>query len=178
MSGSQHPRNSASSAVKELFIWLLHSRSVLSVPGLPSMPVGGTVEVVRQRFRRFRSALNVALALLVLAASVHCAWESHHALLYSAAAANHRQTATPLPCSLPHGCDNESGCLCRGATQARAVDISHLTAEQTSEVLAFQQLIGLPIPSLHTSPPSGLPIDLAPPVSGRQLRALYASLLI
>ena len=136
------------------------------------------MDIVMLRFPRTRAALHFALALLVLVAAVHCTLESQHALAGSLAAATHREAGTPLPFSLPHGCENESGCFCRGATQAREVNLSFMAAE-ASEFLAAAESLLVPVKSFSVLLPALWHVlDEPRSISGRQLRALYASFLI
>jgi len=90
----------------------------------------------------------------------------------------HRE-ALPSPIQAPiHGCDHESGCICRGATQVIAVAAPQALAELTD-------LLPPPIsesPDLWlgdvAADASAADLAFKPPISGRQLRALYASLVI
>ncbi len=86
----------------------------------------------------------------------------------------------PSPVQAPvHDCDRESGCICRGATQVALLDVSHCQA-QSGELLS-PHLNELSIALADLSADFEHQIDnlaLAPPISGRQLRALYASLVI
>lgn len=66
-------------------------------------------------------------ALLVVAASMHCAWEWQDVLRQFSAAGHLRVERQPIPLGWPrHGCPNEFGCLCRGATLAQSVSIGDL----------------------------------------------------
>jgi hypothetical protein len=131
---------------------------------------------------RIRRPLHIGLALLVVAASLHCAWEWQAALKQMAAATAHSQARLPLPIGWPiPGCENESGCICRGATLAQAVDTADLrgiasdwlrTTADLAIVIQPRDAIGNGL-----SPPRDL-LCFAPPISGRQLRALYGSLVI
>jgi hypothetical protein len=68
-----------------------------------------------------------ACALLVIAASIHCAWEWQDVLRQIATARQLRLESQPIPLGWPkHGCPNEYGCLCRGATLAHSVSASDL----------------------------------------------------
>jgi hypothetical protein len=68
-----------------------------------------------------------ACALLVLAASIHCAWEWQDVLRQIATAGHLRVERQPIPLGWPrHGCPNEYGCICRGATLVQSVSVSGL----------------------------------------------------
>ena len=136
-----------------------------------------------QSFRsQIRRPLHVGLALLVVMASLHCAWEWQAALKQMAAATAHSRAGLPLPIGWPHpGCENESGCMCRGATLAQAVDTADLQGALGDWLRTTVDLAIMIHPRDATarglSPPRDL-LCFAPPISGRQLRALYASLVI
>jgi len=67
-----------------------------------------------------------ACALLVLA-SIHCAWEWQDVLRQIATAGHLRVERQPIPVGWPHhGCPNEFGCICRGATLVQSVFLSNL----------------------------------------------------
>jgi hypothetical protein len=129
-----------------------------------------------------RRPLHVGLALLVVVASLHCAWEWQAALKQMAAATAHSRAGLPMPIGWPlPGCENESGCICRGATLAQAVDTADLRGALGDWLWTAADLPVAIHPRDATgsglSPPRDL-FCLAPPISGRQLRALYASLVI
>lgn len=113
----------------------------------------------------------------MLAASIHCACEAPLALSHSLSAATYRGSSVPLPLSVPHGCDNESGCLCRGATQAPAFDISPFTPANVGSSLPLAPPLTAPaqFSALGTRPCA---LDNPRPISGRQLRAHLASFVI
>jgi hypothetical protein len=124
---------------------------------------------------------HVALAALIVVASLHCAWEWQAEFKQLTIAVTYRAGGQPLPLLPSHGCDNEYGCICRGATVALTIDVAHCQA-LPSELLPVD---------LEINPVGNFVLDLArnlpaiaecdskpPPISGRQLRALYASLLI
>src|SRR6188474_1753504 len=82
---------------------------------------------MRQTWSHIRFTLHLSLALLVVVTSLHCAWEWQAALKQMAGAAAYREAGLPLPIGWPHpGCENESGCMCRGATLAQAVETADL----------------------------------------------------
>src|SRR5262245_29853116 len=124
-----------------------------------------------------RRAGNVLAALLLAFAFLHCAFEWQAEVQHHFAAA-YRAAGEPLPIGSTPGCDHDTGCLCKGAISAQSLDTGCLSAD----VLSFlsgpgdaQQLASsddLPSAPLASRDCHG------PPLSGRQLRALYASLVI
>jgi hypothetical protein len=118
-----------------------------------------------------RTSLTWGAIALLVAANLHCAFEWQAALHYSGA---------QLPIESPeHDCENESGCICRGAIVAQAVVAGCLTSH------SYWLVLELP-PSILESE-SLLPDRdaqfagwhcLSPPISGRKLRALYSSFVI
>ncbi len=118
--------------------------------------------------------------LLLVAAALHCPLEWQAAIGQMVEIARLRAAGEALPIGMPlPGCENESGCICRGATVAHAVDISCLARDvghwlPPSDPSAFQ-CIEVGDSANVRSPDSKC---LAPPITGRQLRALYASLVI
>jgi len=128
-----------------------------------------------------RTIFHWALALLVVGALSRCAWEEARELGQQASILAQHRIDLPSPIQKPvHDCDHESGCICRGATQVVAV-----AAPQGHAQLA--DLLPPPIVEFAgsrlleaTQPHHWLDDDLFenPPISGRQLRALYASLVI
>jgi len=130
-------------------------------------------------FRHYRRPLTFAAVLLLAVAYWHCAWE-WAAELKHLRAVQHSAANQSLPGSPAQGCENESGCICQGATLAHQVSADCLAADDLR-----WQLADLPVAVSETGfaecagcerlPQSPTRI---PPISGRQLRALYASLLI
>jgi hypothetical protein len=86
----------------------------------------------------------------------------------------------PTPVQMPvHDCDQEYGCICRGATVVHAIGVTDWQP-QVVDSLPLDFLC-LPALIIEIDAISGQPDDsqnLPPPLSGRQLRALYASLVI
>lgn len=134
------------------------------------------------RLHCLRKTLHVALAALVMTASLHCAWEARAALTQIAIAAGCRASGQSLPIGFPcHECDNESGCICRGATLVHAVDVTGFQAHASDLLPAdlAPQPIGYVTGGTFDARSGAIQHDFAvPPISGRQLRALYASLVI
>jgi hypothetical protein len=124
--------------------------------------------------------VTLALALVLAGKSLHCAWESQAALAQITAAAASREAGLPLPVKVPSSDCNESGCLCRGATLAAAVDIAHLQPHR-GWLLPGPPEAGCTLTGnrslclRHILP---IAVFDGPPLSGRQLRALLASLVI
>ena len=119
----------------------------------------------------YRALLHSALAALVVVASLHCACEWQEGFERIALAATCRAAHEPLPFMPPTGCDNESGCLCRGATQAQPLDVTHLQASQ-SDLLSWNWLPST-FAAIEPDRARSLRTDegfSAPPISGRQLR--------
>jgi hypothetical protein len=130
--------------------------------------------------RQCRPAIHAALAALVLAALSHCSWEESRELVqWSRTIALHRQgLPTPLQ-KLVHDCDHEFGCICRGATLVHAIAVTDWQP-QVVDLLPLDSFC-LPASFIEIDSTAGEPNDdqnLPPPLSGRQLRALYASLVI
>ena len=129
---------------------------------------------------RRHALLHTALAALVVAALAHCMWEDSRELAHWTRTVALHRAALPTPIQAPiHDCDHEYGCICRGATQVLAVDVAHFQALATT-------MLPLDLPSLTDGWIAGAAAavrsadeNLLPSaMSGRQLRALYASLLI
>ncbi len=131
--------------------------------------------------RYFRTIAHPALAVLVVAALSRCSWEESRELAQWAGVLGQHRLALPSPVQAPvHDCDRESGCICRGATQVVAItppqgqaDLTDLLPPPASECAG-----GWPGALVAEGRWEMADIALAPPLSGRQLRALYASLVI
>jgi hypothetical protein len=130
--------------------------------------------------RAARSFLHVALALLVTAALARCSWEEACEVAQRTSLVAGHRLQLPSPVQKPvHDCDHESGCICRGATQVAIIDAAHCDA-QPAELLAPPASCSVFwVDFGHSSQQS---LDdccfLARPISGRQLRAHLASLVI
>ena len=114
-----------------------------------------------------RTTIIVAAAALLVSANVHCAFEWQAAL--------HHGSQWPID----QGCENESGCICRGAVVAQPVDAGCLAGDSISNLLELPPPI---LGSAHRAADHDMRRlgchCLSPPLTGRQLRALYASLVI
>lgn len=79
-----------------------------------------------------------------------------------------------------HDCSHESGCICRGATVILAVDMTPFQAQGTDWLPI--DFADFSLATVVSVPPADSSLDdrqpTSPPLSGRQLRALYASLVI
>ena len=130
--------------------------------------------------RYIRALIHPALALLVVAALSRCSWEESRELAQSAKNIAHLRLGLPTPLQAPlHDCDRESGCICRGATLVAPVSVSQCQP-QAVELLPLDYCVfdtgSLDVANSPLRTAAG-PIS-ALPISGRQLRALYASLVI
>ena len=130
-----------------------------------------------------RRPLTLALVLLVVAKLLHCTWEEareieQHFRVVAIQQAGHAAPIEPKR----HDCDNESGCICRGATLAHAVDVAGFKGVETTKLPIDLGLAPagctLALVAACESRPSAERGFFAPLISGRQLRALYASLTI
>jgi hypothetical protein len=125
-------------------------------------------------------ALTVAAVLLLVAASLHCPLEWQAAIGQIAEIGRLRAAGEALPIGMPlPGCEDESGCICRGATLTQAVDVSCLASDAADWLpLGLPLLPRAKATAENDDRPAFAGECLAPPFSGRQLRALYASLVI
>jgi len=132
--------------------------------------------------RYSRTVAHSALAVLVVAALSRCSWEEARELAQQASVLAQHRMALPTPIQAPvHDCDRESGCICRGATQVVAVAPPQSAAELTDLLPPpVSEFVGGWLGDLTAEWSSARIADIAfaPPISGRQLRALYASLVI
>jgi len=97
----------------------------------------------------------------------------------AATVASHR-AGLPSPVRAPaHDCDRESGCICKGVKLVHAVSVGSFAAQPAGQL---PLLLGSDFAVASHGPLDESPLneeDSRPqPLSGRQLRALYASLLI
>lgn len=132
-------------------------------------------------FYRCRSIIHTALAALVVAALAHCSWEEGREQSQWARTVSLHRLGMPTPLQTPvHDCTHESGCICRGATIILPTDITPFQA-QLAEILPVDiHPISLAY-DLNDLPADSLFADQqprTPALSGRKLRALYASLVI
>jgi hypothetical protein len=146
--------------------------TALPFPWLPSILKGVTF-----CSHYIRSLLPPALSLLVLIANWHCQAGAAEVVQVMASRHINADGSPALPIHLPPGtCENESGCMCRGATLAVSVDAAPL-APQLSDLLAIppNNAAGEPLLSPQSAPDSDL--FRSPAISGRMLRAHSVSFL-
>lgn len=123
-----------------------------------------------------------ALCLLAVAALSHCSWEHGREVVRRTRAVTQLRLGFSAPVEAPvHDSNHEYGCICCGATQVAAIDVAHLQALPT-ELLPVDRSPAVEIFAADAAPAnwsSAWDHDaLVPPISGRQLRALMASLVI
>ena len=117
------------------------------------------------------------MALLIVAAMGHCAWEWQAVLGQAAQMASYRNRSESLPILPDRGCHNETGCLCRGALSVTAVNVAHCSPTAS----------GL-LPLTIDDTPARTTVSVQPAVPaacealtdfyGRSLRARLGSLLL
>ena len=129
-----------------------------------------------------RRPFTLALALLVVAKLLHCMWEEAREIEQHFRVAAIQQAGRTAPIE-PHQHDcNESGCICRGATLALAVDVADFKVRETARLpidlglAAAGDILAL-VAACESDPPAECEC-FASPLSGRQLRAHYSSLTI
>jgi hypothetical protein len=132
------------------------------------------------RVRHCRPAVHAALAALVVLALSHCSWQESREMAQRSNTLLQHRLGLPTPIEKPvTDCDHEYGCICRGATVVHAIDVTHWQP-QVVDLLPLD-VFGLPAGFIEIDHTAGEPIadqNLPPPLSGRQLRALYTSLVI
>jgi hypothetical protein len=144
---------------------------------LPFSWLPSTLKGVTLRSLHIRSLLSPALSLLVLIANWHCQVGAAEVVQVMASRHVDADGSPALPINLPPGtCENESGCMCRGATLAVSVDAASL-APQLSDLLAIppNDAAGEPVLSPQSDPDADL--FRSPAISGRMLRAHSVSFL-
>lgn len=124
-----------------------------------------------------RQSTMFAATLLVLIAMLHCATEPIFQPDNGGAASWSAPTGDTEPC---RGCENETGCICRGATLAHRVDPSDLQPVTCNWLLAIALASqpGLTPADATVEPGTFADPSRLPPLSGRILRARYSSLVI
>src|SRR5690348_9363927 len=132
------------------------------------------------RVRQCRPAFHAALAALVLVTLSHCSWQESREMVQRSTTLQKHRLGLPTPVQMPvHDCDHEYGCICRGATIVHAIAIADWQP-QAIDLLPLD-LFCVPVGIVEIDGVLAQPDDdqnLPPPLSGRQLRALYASLVI
>jgi hypothetical protein len=132
------------------------------------------------RVRRYRPTTHAALAALVVLALSHCSWQESREMAQRSNTLLQHRLGLPTPIEKPvTDCDHEYGCICRGATIVHALAVTDWQPHVVN--LLPLDFFGLPTGFVEIDYTAGEPNDdqnLPPPLSGRQVRALYASLLI
>jgi hypothetical protein len=130
--------------------------------------------------RQCRSAVHAALAALVVLVLSHCSWQESVEMAQRSMTLSQHRLGLPTPVQTPvHDCDHEYGCICRGATVVHAIAITEWQLQGVD--LLPLDCFCLPTGFIEIASTAGEPNDdqnLPPPLSGRQLRARYASLVI
>lgn len=144
----------------------------LKSPRLPS-----NLEVVIQYVSHLRPLLPAAFSLLVLVSNWHCQVGAAEVVVAMASRLANADGSPARPINLPPGgCENESGCMCRGATLAVGVDVAGL-APQLEYLLAAPTDDFVLAGVLAEKPALDAEFFRSPPLSGRILRAHLASFL-
>ena len=122
------------------------------------------------------SLLPAAFSLMVLVQNWECQISAAEAVKAMVSRQVHADGSPSRPLNLPPGsCDNESGCMCRGATLAVSMDVAAFAPALAGKlaVPVDDEMIALdPRKSdLHAI------FFTSPPLSGRRLRAHLASFL-
>jgi hypothetical protein len=125
--------------------------------------------------------MHLALPVLVVGALCHCSWEEAREIARHASVTAQHRLMLPTPIgNSGHEGDCESGCICRGATLVDGVYIADFQQVEVHVLPVDAGLIVWCADLAEDRPAVGLD-ELAigvPPISGRQLRARYASLVI
>jgi hypothetical protein len=122
----------------------------------------------------------VGLAALVVLALSHCCWQESREMAQRSNTLQQHRLGLPTPVEKPvTDCDHEYGCICRGATIVQAIAVT----DWQPHVVDLLPLDCFCIPAgfVEIDSTANEPVadqNLPPPLSGRQLRALYASLVI
>jgi hypothetical protein len=144
----------------------------LPFTGLPS-----TLKGVTSRSLHIRLLLPPSLSLLVLIANWHCQAGAAEVVRVMASRHVNADGSPAQPIHVPPGtCENESGCMCRGATLAVSVDAAQLTP-QFSDLLAVPANETAGEPALSPQSASYADLFRSSSISGRMLRAHSVSFL-
>jgi hypothetical protein len=135
------------------------------------------LDVVINHISYLRPFLPAAFSLLVLVSNWHCQVGAAEVVVAMASRQVNADGSPARPINLPPGsCENESGCMCRGATLAVSLDGAQF-APHLVEILAVPNDEGAISPEVpQKSRPDAL-FFRSPPLSGRILRAHLASFL-
>ena len=124
-----------------------------------------------------RRCTTIAAALLVVIALLHCAMEPIVELGNASGPAWSASNGETVP---HRGCENESGCICRGATLAHGVDLAAFQPVQMNLLLVESYTAQAGLVGADPVTAKGIFDDPCrlPPLSGRILRARHSSLVI
>jgi len=132
------------------------------------------------RAGQFCPAIHASLAALIVLALSHCSWQESREMAQRANTLRQHCLGLPTPLQKPvTDCDHEYGCICRGATVVHAIAVTDWQP-QVADLLPLE-FFCVPAGVLDvesSAAESNEDRNLPPPLSGRQLRALYASLVI
>ena len=128
----------------------------------------------------WHGSLTIFLTLLMAGAPLHCLSHAGECVQHHAHIAQHLAEGEPLPVEQPPPpCDNESGCICRGAVLAEHVNPSLVAPKGLDYLLDQPALHFIDKNELASQYGGRLACDHCPaPLSGRMLRARLASFLI
>ena len=128
-------------------------------------------------FRRF---ITFCLTLLIGGAPLHCLAHAGHQAAHAADVVHEREHTGPVPIHEdPPPCDNESGCICKGAVVVDYVDAAPLVLQLGDFVPAWDMLVGFTLVCLEPVDWGYLDVARMPaPLSARILRAHLATYLI
>ena len=145
----------------------------LPFPLLPS-----TLKGVTLCSHYIHSLLPPALSLLVLVANWHCqVGAAEEVRTMCSRRVDACGVPLPAPPNLPPGaCENESGCMCRGATLVVSVDAASL-APQLSDLVAIPTHDAAENSAFSTQPAPDADLFRSPSIAGRMLRAHSVSFL-
>ncbi len=77
--------------------------------------------------RLYRGGIRVVFVALVVMSNAHCRLAAAEQVIASFRAGACHRLGQALPIGIPpNGCDNESGCMCRGATLMTVVDVDEV----------------------------------------------------
>ncbi len=124
-----------------------------------------------------RRCATIAAALLVVVALLHCAMEP---IVELGNGSGPTWTASTGETAPHQGCNNESGCICRGATLAHGVDVAALHPVLMNLLPVENYTAQASLVGADSAVAKGIFDDPCrlPPLSGRILRARHSSLVI
>ena len=129
--------------------------------------------------RPIRCLLPCVMAMQVVATQAHCTYGGVIAVREMTLRTTLAQRGLSLPINRPAGgCDNESGCMCRGATVVAMLDASQFARDfHWLELLLPRAAFGNELATATLARPLRDNWMHTPTLSGRSLRAHIASLL-